>query len=472
MTRSQTYGAAALVLAVVISGCSSGDDSDTTVETGPEVTLGTVPVAEVTAPATERAAPDTASTPTGSDPSSPSTTTTTTVLMPSPDADLPTEAPSDVTVAPVTTAPGPLPEPSVQLFELATYDRPVEIAADEGDARLFVVEQGGRVVASDEESDAIVFDISDVDATSFSGSVGEQGLLGLAFHPEENVAYVNFTNGDGDTVIAEFVFDPISYVFDPASYREVLTVDQPFSNHNGGELAFGPDGLLYIGLGDGGSGGDPNRAALNPSTRLGKILRIDPLATATGPFSVPTDNPFVDVDGADPTVWALGLRNPWRFSFDSLTGDLWIADVGQSQFEEIDMAPAVGGRDAGRGVSFGWSAFEAADRFNADQSADGHVLPVVAYPHEEGDCSVSGGVVARNSSFDELNGWYVYGDYCSGRVWALDTTSVAVGPDGPIGTPRVVQVATVPALVAITEGPFGDIYAVSNSGPTYRLAPA
>ena len=208
------------------------------------------------------------------------------------------------------------------------------------------------------------------------------------------------------------------------------------------------------------------------ASRLGKILRIDPLPTATDPFSVPDDNPFVGVEGADPTIWSLGLRNPWRFSFDSLTGDLWIADVGQNRLEEVNLAPATDGRDAGRGVSFGWSAFEAEERFNDDQPADGHILPVVSYPHENGDCSVSGGVVARTSSFDELNGWYVYGDYCSGRVFILDTTSVTPSPGGPIGTPRIVQVATVPALGAIAEGPFGDIYAVSLEGPMYRLAPA
>ena len=173
----------------------------------------------------------------------------------------------------------------------------------------------------------------------------------------------------------------------------------------------------------------------------GKLLRIDPTPTETDPFTVPADNPFVGVFGADPTIWAIGLRNPWRFSFDSLTGDLWIADVGQNRIEEIDMAPAVDGLDAGKGLNFGWSAFEGNDRFNGDQSPIGHTPPVVTYTHDDGNCSVSGGVVARNSTYPALNGWYLYGDYCSGRIWALDTTSVSAGPDGPIGTPRVVQVA-------------------------------
>jgi glucose/arabinose dehydrogenase len=467
--RSAKLSIALTALTVATVGCSfSDDDGGSTADTGPETTLGTVPDPEATSTApvpTEPAAADS-----GDDPDT-TLPSTTTMLTPSPDADLPTEAPSDVVVAPVTTLPGPLPEPSVRLLELSTFNRPVGVAADNGDSRLFVIEQTGTIVASDDESDVVVLDISAVPGATFTTG-GEQGLFGLAFHPDEHMAYVNFTDGDGNTVVAEFVFDPVTYVFDAATYREVLTVEQPFANHNGGGLAFGPDGHLYIGLGDGGSANDPNRSSLDPSSRLGKVLRIDPLATPNNPFAVPADNPFVGIDGADPTIWTLGLRNPWRFSFDSLTGDLWIADVGQNQLEEIDMAPAIDGRDAGRGVSFGWSAFEAGERFNEDQSPDGHTLPIAAYSHDDGNCSVSGGVVARNSSFDELNGWYVYGDYCSGRVWALDTTSVASGPNGPVGTPRIVQIGTVPALVAIAEGPLGDIYAVSNAGPMYRLAPA
>lgn len=452
--------------AIAAAGCTSSG-SDTT-DTRPDITLGTVPDPEAapTIPA------PTEPTATGSvDDADPTLASTTTMLTPSPEADLPTEAPTDVIAAPVTTLPGPLPEPSTRFLELGTFDGPVGVAADAADSRLFVIEQTGTVVATDDESDAVIFDITAVPGATFTTG-GEQGLLGLAFHPDENLAYVNFTNGNGDTVIAEFMFDPATYNFDVTTYREVLIVEQPFANHNGGGLAFGPDEHLYIGLGDGGSANDPNRSSLDPSSRLGKMLRIDPSPTPTEPFTVPADNPFVGIDGADPTIWTLGLRNPWRFSFDSLTGDLWIADVGQNRVEEIDMAPAIGGRDAGRGVSFGWSAFEADERFNEDQSPDGHTLPIATYSHDDGNCSISGGVVARNSSFDELNGWYVYGDYCSGRVWALDTTTVTSGPNGPVGTPRIVQIGTVPGLVAIAEGPLGDIYAVSNAGPMFRLAPA
>ena len=454
----------ALVLATFGTACVGSSEPTTT---GPDVALGTVPDPETTTDSTT----DSVSTePSASEPV-PTGVSSTTVLTPSPDADLPTEA-TPTEAAPITTLPGPLPVPAVRLIEVAAFDEPVEATAADGDTRLFVVQNGGTVIAVDDESNQTVFDVATVAGVAFTDEGNEQGLLGLAFHPELDLAYVNFTDGDGDTVIAEFSHDPVTFDFDPASFREVLTIDQPFANHNGGELAFGPDDLLYIGTGDGGSADDPERNALDASSLLGKILRIDPVVTAAAPFTVPPDNPFVGVDGAESAIWSLGLRNPWRFSFDSLTGDLWIGDVGQNRLEEVDLAPATDGLDAGKGISFGWSAFEAADRFNEDQPADGHTLPVASYVHEDGNCSISGGVVARNSSYDDLNGWYLYGDYCSGRVWALDTTSVASSPGGPVGVPVILEIATVPALTAVVEGPFGDIYALSLGGPMYRLGPA
>ena len=460
---------ALLVVAATLSACvgSATDGADTD---GPDITLGTVPT-PTDAPTATSADPN-GTEPAGEDEVDP-TASPTTSLVPSPGADLPTNAPGDAAEpVPVTTVPGPLPEPSARAIELASFERPVEATGAPGDNRLFVVQQSGQVIAVDDESNTVALDLTTLDSTTFTDEGGEQGLLGLAFHPETDFAYVDFTDGDGNTVIAEFLVDPATAVFDPATYREVLTVEQPFANHNGGEIAFGPDGFLYIGLGDGGSADDPNRTSLDLSSRLGKILRIDPFATDLDPFTVPADNPFIGVDGVDPTIWSIGLRNPWKFSFDSLTGDLWIADVGQSVFEEIDLAPALNGSDAGRGLDFGWSAFEADQRFNEDQISESHTRPVVSYVHEDGNCSVSGGAVARTSSFDDLNGWYVYGDYCSGRVWALDTTSVSSSPDGPVGEPRIVELLTVPALAAVVEGPFGDIHLVSNAGPVYRLAPA
>lgn len=461
-------------MTLLFAACAGGD-SETSPGNGPDVTLGTVPDPEATLATSP---PTTESDDADQVEDAPDSTeltaaaSTTIPITPSPEADLPTQAPSQVEEPPVTTLPGPLPEPSVRLIDIATFEEPVEATGAPGDQRLFVVQKTGEVIAVDDESNLVVFDISTVAATTFTSDGGEQGLLGLAFHPTEPLAYVNFTDADGNTVVAEFALDSLTLDFDPTSFREVIQIEQPFGNHNGGELAFGPDGMLYIGLGDGGSADDPNRAALDLSSRLGKILRIDPLASGAEPFTVPGDNPFVGIDGVDPTIWSLGLRNPWRFSFDSLTGDLWIADVGQNLLEEINLAAAVDGLGAGRGVSFGWSAFEAADRFNDDQPDDGHTLPVVSYSHEGGNCSVSGGVVARDSSYQDLNGWYVYGDFCSGIIWALDTTSVTSTPDGPVGEPRIVQVATLPALTAIVEGPLGDIYALSLAGTLHRLVPA
>ncbi len=372
----------------------------------------------------------------------------------------PTTTPGPTTTPATTpaTTPGPLPEPAASLNEIGTFDQPVAVAYRPGEGQVYVVEQPGRVVAVNDLSSEIVLDI-----TALTAAGGERGLLGLTFHPTADFAYVDFTDLDGDTVVAEFAIDPATGRFARESYREVLTVDQPYSNHNGGQLAFGPDQLLYIGLGDGGSGGDPERRALDLSSRFGKILRIDPVEAADGePFTVPADNPFVDDPAADPTIWAYGLRNPWRFSFDPETGDLWIADVGQGDFEEINHAVATDGRAAASGTNFGWSAFEGFERFNDDQPADGTAPPLFVYDHADGRCSVTGGTVARGDAVSDLAGWYLFGDYCTGQIWALD-------PTAPPSEPRVVEIAQLDALATIAEGPEGELYAVSNGGSVARL---
>lgn len=330
---------------------------------------------------------------------------------------------------------------------------PVEVMSRPNDDRTFVVELGGRVVAAEADQDehTVILDIVDQTITE-----GEHGLLGAAFHPTEDYLYVHFSDEAGRSVIAEFEIDPETAVADVASQRQVLVVDQPYNNHNGGELAFGPDGFVYLGLGDGGLADDPDRSALDLSSRLGKILRFDPRpdAAADSPFSVPEDNPFVDTDDADPTVWSYGLRNPWRFSFDQTTGDLWIADVGQDQFEEINVATEAG-------MSFGWSAFEGRARFNIDQPSAGHTDPYLTYERTEGNCSISGGAVYRGESEPGLDGWYLYGDYCSGLIWGFDT-------EAP-GDPEIVELAQVDGLVAIAIGGDDEIYAVSVMGGVYRL---
>jgi glucose/arabinose dehydrogenase len=247
--------------------------------------------------------------------------------------------------------------------EFARVDQPVALASRPGDDGLFVVERPGRVVRLDDGGDGrVVLDVTEVVSSDYY----EDGLLGLAFDPSGSFAYVYYVSADADTVLAEYSVDPVDGRFDAASAREILVIGQPGPGHNGGQLAFGPDGRLYVGVGDGENPGDPGRWAQRASSKLGKILRIDPRPTDGSAFEAPSDNPFVDTPGADPTIWASGLRNPWRFSFDSATGDLWIADVGQDTLEEINHVRASGGV-AGRGANFGWSAFEGDIVFNVDQ---------------------------------------------------------------------------------------------------------
>jgi glucose/arabinose dehydrogenase len=439
MKRAHVAAAAAALL--LIAACASDDDGagdaggsgQPEVPQTPSSPLSTGPVAESTT-APDESSNGATSAPTTDPSSAPAT-------APSSDGQ-PAE---------------PLVEPSISLFEVGTFDQPVDVAARPGGAEIYVVEQPGRVVAVTDLSTEVVLDITDLTRTR-----GEQGLLGLAFHPTADLAYVNFTDSDGDTVVAEFVTDPATGVMDRASLREVLTIDQPYGNHNGGQLAFGPDQLLYIGVGDGGSGGDPERVALDLTSRLGKILRIDPTATGDAPFTAPADNPFADTPDADPAIWAYGLRNPWRFSFDRTTGDMWIGDVGQGDFEELNRSLATSRSDAARGANFGWSAFEGYERFNDDQPADGALAPHFVYDHSDGRCSVTGGTVVRGEAVADLTGWYLFGDYCSGQIWALD-------PASPPEQPRVVELAQLEALSAIVEIPGGDVYAVSNAGTVARM---
>ena len=308
------------------------------------------------------------------------------------------------------------------------------LAVRPGDPSLYAVLQEGLVArvdvsAADEavgtaEFDDLVLDISD-ETLSF----GEEGLVGLAFDPAGEHAYINHSRRpDGHSVIAEYTMTPDG--FDPASRRELFVIEQSSNNHNGGQLAFGPDGYLYLGVGDGAVFNDIERQALSFASPLGKILRIDPRPSDGQPYTVPADNPNVTFDGADPRVWARGLRNPYSFSFDPSTGDMWIADVGQGEWEEINFAPATNGLNAGRGLNFGWSAFEGPARFHADQSPDDHTTPRLAYTHESnGGCSaVADGLMVRDSAVSDLDDWYVYADWCSGVIWAYDTLERSAEP--------------------------------------------
>ena len=279
--------------------------------------------------------------------------------------------------------------------------------AGDGSDRLFVVEQVGRIRVVDGELRPEPY----LDLSDRIQAGGEQGLLGLAFHPnvERNGRFfVNYTNTAGTTVVSEFTARPGADRA-PDEERMLLTIEQPYANHNGGHLAFGPDGYLYIGTGDGGSGGDPHNNGQRVDTLLGKLLRID--IDRGDPYGIPRDNPFAD-GGGEPEIWAFGLRNPWRFSFDE--GRIWIADVGQNSLEEVNRR-----RADEAGVNYGWNVMEASDCFEGgDCDRSGLVKPVTEYGHDDG-CSITGGHVYRGEDFPDMRGGYFFSDYCSGMIWAF-----------------------------------------------------
>jgi glucose/arabinose dehydrogenase len=305
---------------------------------------------------------------------------------------------------------------NLDLVPFATgFEQPSDIT-HAGDDRIFVVEQAGKIFIVDSEGNVNPTPFLDITDRVKSG--GEQGLLGLAFHPDyagNGYFYVNYTDDSNATNIARFsvsATDPDQA--DVSSEKTLLTVDQPYLNHNGGDLAFGPNGYLYIGLGDGGSAGDPGNRAQNMQTFLGKMLRID--VDNGDPYGIPDSNPFVNEPGILDEIWASGLRNPWRFSFDRVTGDLWIGDVGQNAIEEIDMQPA----SSNGGENWGWRCYEGSNEYNTNGCGPSseYVFPVFEYSHEIG-CSVTGGFVYRGSEIPELQGHYFFADYCSDYIWTL-----------------------------------------------------
>lgn len=287
--------------------------------------------------------------------------------------------------------------------------------AHAGDTRLFVVLQAGRIVIWDGTA---VLSTPFLDIRVLIKSGGEQGLLGLAFHPryrDNGFFYVNYTDLNGNTVIARYrVSSTEPNRADPSSAQIVLQIAQPFANHNGGQLLFGPDGYLYIGMGDGGSGGDPGNRAQNLNELLGKMLRID--VDGGTPYAIPPSNPFRNQAGARGEIWAYGLRNPWRFTFDRENGDLWIADVGQNLWEEVDLqrATSVGGEN------YGWRRMEGTHCFNPSTNCNvggALVLPVLEYSHNDDNCSVTGGYRYHGTKYPRLRGMYLYADYCTGKIW-------------------------------------------------------
>jgi glucose/arabinose dehydrogenase len=334
--------------------------------------------------------------------------------------------------------------------------------AGDGTGRVYIVEKAGRIKVLNAGAGYLGTLLNITDRTSKGG---EQGLLGLAFHPDwetNRKFYVNYTDRGGDTRIVEYRASANG--LSTVGGRSLLTIAQPYSNHNGGMLAFDDDGLLYIATGDGGSAGDPGNRAQNLNSLLGKILRIDP-DTRTGslPYGIPGDNPYVGRTGND-LIYLFGLRNPWRFSFDRLSGNLWIGDVGQGRYEEIDRSTAAGVAD--RKLNFGWREFEgnACYRPSSGCSVPGYVPPVHVYSHSGaggGNCSVTGGYVYRGDDHPALQGLYLFADVCSGRIWSLNADSAS-------GVALVRD--TSQAVVSFGEAEDGELFLVSLSGTVFRIA--
>jgi glucose/arabinose dehydrogenase len=336
---------------------------------------------------------------------------------------------------------------------------PVALAhAGDGSGRLVVVEQPGRIRVI-QNGTLLPEPFLDIEALVNDRS-NEQGLLGLAFHPnytENGFFFINYTDVNGDTAVVRYSVSSDPNRADAASARIILQVAQPFPNHNGGDLAFGPDGYLYIGLGDGGSGGDPQGNGQNLAALLGKMLRID--VNNGDPYAIPPDNPFAGRADARPEIWAYGLRNPWRYSFDRATGDLYIADVGQNAYEEVNYQPAA---SAG-GENYGWNKYEGAHPY-AGGSPGGLVMPVAEYSHSQG-CSVTGGYVYRGPSLPALNGVYLYADYCFGTVWALYRASA--------GWENVTFLEASFTISSFGEDEAGELYLLDHrGGAVYQLMAA
>jgi glucose/arabinose dehydrogenase len=372
----------------------------------------------------------------------------------------------------VPEPPQPQPQPQlptgsgtggVKLTKIGDFEEPLYVTQPPGEQRdLYVVERGGKilVVRDGQVLSTPFLDVGNRIATGFN----EQGLLSMAFAPEYPKSgrfYVNYTDTDGDVRLIEYTrADGAAPVADPGSARLLIGIEHSGNdNHNGGLVQFGPDGTLYFSIGDGGGSGDPERNSQNLGSLLGKLLRIDPTPRGGKPYGVPRDNPFVDRPGARPEIFEYGLRNPWRYSFDSANDALLIADVGQDSFEEVDYLP----RGQQSGANLGWSAFEGTARFNDDQQAPGAVPPILTYGRDRG-CSITGGYLVRDRRLANLFGRYIYGDFCLGELRSFIPALPRAKDDKALGT-------TVPALSSFGVDNAGRVYATSLEGPVYRIDP-
>lgn len=347
---------------------------------------------------------------------------------------------------------GDAPARSVEFITIAQVDEPIDLRQRPGTDTLFVASRQGRIHAID---DGDLADDPLLDISGRTNADGEQGLLGFTFSPDGALLYVHFTDRNGDSNVEEYVID--GNRAEPDSRRTILVQAQPFSNHNGGSITFGPDGLLYIGLGDGGSAGDPQGNGQALDTWLGKLLRVDPSGSGDAPYDIPADNPFA-TSGGRPEIWSWGLRNPWRFSFDRATGDLWVGDVGQGEIEEVSRSTVAQG--AGGGVNFGWRRFEGDAVFDDGTEAPGAVPPAFSFTHSgDGACSVTGGFVYRGTALPWLQGAYVFTDLCwtGVKVWWSDT--------------RVIEDlgGEMNQVVSFAEDLDGELYVLSFEGAVYQM---
>ena len=350
---------------------------------------------------------------------------------------------------------------AIRLQEVAQgLATPVFLISPTGDRRLFILEKPGRIRIVE---NGRLLPTPFLDITDRVGSrSNEQGLLGLAFHPGyagNGYLFVNYTDQAGDTQIERYRVTSDRNRADPASAKRLLSIDQPFANHNGGMIAFGADGMLYIGMGDGGSGGDPQGHGQNLNSLLGKILRID--VDRGEPYGIPAGNPFVGRAGARGEIWAYGVRNPWRFSFDRATSLLYVADVGQNAYEEINVVPA-----AAAGVNYGWNTMEARHCFRADAcDRTGMHLPQLEYPRSAG-CSVTGGYVYRGRQLSALVGHYFYADYCQPGIRSFRYDGGAVTDERRWELPDAAQVS------GFGQDSDGELYVVSLGGRVFKIVPA
>jgi len=381
-----------------------------------------------------------------------------------------TTAPAGETTTTAPISAGTLGTINLSTIEVGRLDEPIALAVRPGSSDLYIAEKGGRVrlikATTNETNKKTTYQVQNTPLLDISDDVineGERGLLGMTFSSDGRKLYLDYTRQpDGHTVVAEYELGDRPSI-DTRSRRQLLFVEQPFANHNGGQLVIGPDGFLYVGLGDGGDGGDPRGNGQDPSTLLGSILRIDPeVVDEDGPaYSIPSGNPFADGEDGSPETWLYGVRNPWRFTFDAATGDLWVADVGQNAYEEIDRLPAISGFEAGKGANLGWNEMEATHPFDNGENPAGAVLPIFEYGRDDG-CSITGGYVYRGDDIPALVGAYLYADYCSPGIRGLQMDGETVIDSRTWDLP-------VEQIQSFGQDDDGELYLLLASGPVLKL---